>query len=165
MEDGQWSGTSVGTPQGAVASPLWANVCLHYVLDLWVQQWRGRNARGNVVIVRNADDFVMGFQHRHEAERFLNDAARARPKPTRTAAIADRCTIRKYTNATMAQNPASSSVAGSHSMTQSKSGTFSSLDASIASPRGGGHFSLPAGSITFFFTSSIFFTLSQPLSR
>ena len=73
MEDGKWSGTSVGTPQGAVASPLLANVYLHYVLDLWVQQWRGRNACGDIVIVRYADDFVMGFQHRHEAERFLKD--------------------------------------------------------------------------------------------
>jgi group II intron reverse transcriptase/maturase len=73
IEDGKWSGTSVGTPQGAVISPLLANVYLHYVLDLWVQQWRSRNARGDVIIVRYADDFVMGFQHRDEAERFLKD--------------------------------------------------------------------------------------------
>ena len=73
VEDGTWSGTNVGTPQGAVASPLLANVYLHYVLDLWVQQWRSRNACGDVVIVRYADDFVMGFQHRDEAERFLKD--------------------------------------------------------------------------------------------
>ncbi len=73
MEDGQWTGTVVGTPQGAVISPLLANVYLHYVLDLWVHQWRGRNARGDVIIVRYADDFVMGFQHRDEAERFLKD--------------------------------------------------------------------------------------------
>jgi len=73
IEDGQWTGTKVGTPQGAVISPLLANVYLHYVLDLWVQQWRSRNARGDVIIVRYADDFVMGFQHRDEAERFLND--------------------------------------------------------------------------------------------
>jgi len=73
MEDGKWSGTKAGTPQGAVASPLLANVYLHYVLDLWVQQWRSRHARGDAVIVRYADDFVMGFQHRDEAERFLND--------------------------------------------------------------------------------------------
>ena len=73
MEDGKWSGTNVGTPQGAVVSPLLANVYLHYVLDLWVQQWRSRNARGDVIIVRYADDFVMGFQHRDEAKRFLKD--------------------------------------------------------------------------------------------
>ena len=72
-EDGQWSKTEVGTPQGAVVSPLLANVYLHYVFDLWVQQWRGRNARGDVIVVRYADDFVLGFQHRHEAERFLAD--------------------------------------------------------------------------------------------
>jgi group II intron reverse transcriptase/maturase len=72
-EDGRWSETKVGTPQGAVASPLLANVYLHYVFDLWVQQWRKRHAKGDVIVVRYADDFVLGFQHRHEAERFLND--------------------------------------------------------------------------------------------
>jgi group II intron reverse transcriptase/maturase len=72
-EAGAWSETLVGTPQGAVISPLLANVYLHYVLDLWAQQWRGRCARGDVIIVRYADDFVLGFQHRWEAERFLND--------------------------------------------------------------------------------------------
>jgi group II intron reverse transcriptase/maturase len=70
---GRWSETTVGTPQGAVASPLLANVYLHYVFDLWVQQWRQRNAKGDVIVVRYADDFVLGFQHRQEAERFLDD--------------------------------------------------------------------------------------------
>jgi RNA-directed DNA polymerase len=70
-EDGEWSRTTVGTPQGAVISPLAANVFLHYVLDLWVRQWRDRHARGDVVIVRYADDFVMGFQHQDDAERCL----------------------------------------------------------------------------------------------
>jgi len=73
MEEGIWSKTELGTPQGAVVSPLLANVYLHYVLDLWVQQWRGRHARGEVIIVRYADDFVMGFQYREEAERFLGE--------------------------------------------------------------------------------------------
>jgi len=73
MEEGAWSETEVGTPQGSVVSPLLANVYLHYVLDLWVHQWRGRNARGDVIIVRYADDFVLGFQHQSEAERFLGD--------------------------------------------------------------------------------------------
>jgi group II intron reverse transcriptase/maturase len=72
-EDGTWSPTTVGTPQGAVISPLLANVYLHYVLDLWAHQWRGRHARGDVIIARYADDFVLGFQHRSEAERFLAD--------------------------------------------------------------------------------------------
>lgn len=72
-EDGQWSPTNVGTPQGAVASPLLANVFLHYVFDLWVQHWRMKSARGDVIVVRYADDFVLGFQHRHEAERFLRE--------------------------------------------------------------------------------------------
>jgi group II intron reverse transcriptase/maturase len=70
-EDGRWSKTEVGTPQGAVASPFLANVYLHYVLDLWVDQWRKRKARGDVIIVRYADDFVMGFEQRSEAEQFL----------------------------------------------------------------------------------------------
>jgi group II intron reverse transcriptase/maturase len=73
MENGAWSETQVGTPQGAVISPFLANVFLHYVLDLWVQQWRTKTARGNVIIVRYADDFVLGFQSRSEAERFLRD--------------------------------------------------------------------------------------------
>jgi group II intron reverse transcriptase/maturase len=72
-EDGMWSRVEVGTPQGSVISPLLANVYLYYTLDLWVTQWRGRHASGDVIIVRYADDFVMGFQHRHEAERFLTD--------------------------------------------------------------------------------------------
>ena len=67
-EDGQWSSTVVGTPQGATISPLLANVYLHYVLDLWVEAWRKRHARGEVYIVRYADDFVMGFQYRDDAQ-------------------------------------------------------------------------------------------------
>lgn len=72
-EDGEWSRTTVGTPQGAVISPLLANTFLHYVLDLWVDQWRKRHARGDVIIVRYADDFVIGFQHRSEAERCVRE--------------------------------------------------------------------------------------------
>ena len=60
-----------GDAQGASASPLLANVYLHYVFDLWAHQWRRRNARGDVVLVRFADDYVVGFQHRDDAERFL----------------------------------------------------------------------------------------------
>ena len=63
--------TKEGTPQGAVISPMLANLYLHYVLDLWVQAWRKKVARGDVIIVRYADDAVLGFQHREEAERFL----------------------------------------------------------------------------------------------
>lgn len=70
-EDGQWSETKIGTPQGAVISPLLANIYLHYVLDQWVMEWRRKFAFGDVIIVRYADDFVLGFQHRREAERFL----------------------------------------------------------------------------------------------
>jgi RNA-directed DNA polymerase len=70
-EDGQWSETKRGTPQGAVVSPLLANVYLHYVFDLWVEAWRKKVAKGDVVVVRYADDLVVGFQYRTEAERFL----------------------------------------------------------------------------------------------
>ncbi|MDQ6699971.1 MAG: group II intron reverse transcriptase/maturase [Acidobacteriota bacterium] len=72
-EDGTWSETDVGTPQGAVVSPLLANVYLHYVFDLWVEAWRRKVASGHVVVVRYADDLVVGFQHRAEAERFLKE--------------------------------------------------------------------------------------------
>ena len=62
-----------GTPQGAVASPLLANVFLHYAFDLWVKQWRAKAATGDMIVVRYADDFVVGFQHRRDAERFLRE--------------------------------------------------------------------------------------------
>jgi group II intron reverse transcriptase/maturase len=71
LEDGRYIETSEGTPQGAVISPLLANIYLHYVLDLWAHEWRQRQARGNVNIVRYADDFVLGFQYKDDAERFL----------------------------------------------------------------------------------------------
>ena len=70
-EDGQWSESKVGTPQGAVVSPLLANVYLHYVFDLWVEAWRKKVARGEVIVVRYADDLVVGFESRAEADRFL----------------------------------------------------------------------------------------------
>jgi group II intron reverse transcriptase/maturase len=72
-EDGQWSETNVGTPQGAVVSPLIANVYLHYVFDLWADVWRRKAAKGDVIIVRYADDLVMGFQQRADAVRFLEE--------------------------------------------------------------------------------------------
>jgi RNA-directed DNA polymerase len=70
MEDGVIEPTVEGTPQGAVASPLLANIYLHYVFDLWANQWRKRHAEGNVVIVRYADDIVIGFDKAHDAKRF-----------------------------------------------------------------------------------------------
>ena len=73
IEDGTWTASEQGTPQGASASPLLANVYLHYVFDLWAQQWRKRHAHGDVIIVRFADDFVVGFQHQADAKRFLED--------------------------------------------------------------------------------------------
>jgi group II intron reverse transcriptase/maturase len=72
-EEGKWSKTEVGTPQGAVASPLLANIYLHYVFDLWVRHWRKHRAAGDLIVVRYADDIVMGFENRDEAERFLQE--------------------------------------------------------------------------------------------
>ncbi len=72
-EDGEWSKTEVGTPQGSVISPLLSNIYLHYVLDKWVTEWRKNKANGEVIIVRYADDFVMRFQYRSSVERFLQE--------------------------------------------------------------------------------------------
>jgi len=73
IEDGEWSLTETGTAQGASVSPLLSNVFLHYVFDLWADQWRRRHARGDVILSRYADDFLAGFEHREDAERFLAD--------------------------------------------------------------------------------------------
>ena len=73
LEDGQVTRSELGTVQGGSISPLLANVYLHYAFDLWVEQWRARHARGDVVIVRYADDWVAGFQHRADAERFRRE--------------------------------------------------------------------------------------------
>jgi group II intron reverse transcriptase/maturase len=73
LEDGKRTGGTVGSPQGATISPLLANVYLHYVLDLWVNHWRKRYARGDVIVVRYADDFVVGFQYRSDAERLQTE--------------------------------------------------------------------------------------------
>ena len=72
MEQGKIEHARQGTPQGGSISPLLANIYLHYALDVWVQEWR-EQARGEVIIVRYADDFVVGFQHHEEAKRFLHD--------------------------------------------------------------------------------------------
>jgi len=72
-EDGQWSETKQGTPQGAVISPLLANVYLHYVFDLWVDVWRRKVAKGDVIVVRYVDDLVLGFQLKADATRFLQE--------------------------------------------------------------------------------------------
>ena len=71
MEDGRWFETQEGTPQGSVISPILANLYLHYVLDIWANVWRKKVAQGDMIIVRYADDAVLGFQHRSDAERFL----------------------------------------------------------------------------------------------
>ena len=73
VESGHKIDVRVGTPQGAVISPLLANIYLHYVFDLWTHQWRGRHARGDVMIVRYADDSVLGFESKADVDRFLED--------------------------------------------------------------------------------------------
>jgi group II intron reverse transcriptase/maturase len=77
LEDGEWSVSEEGTPQGAVVSPLLANVYLHYTFDLWAERWRRREAKGNVIILRYADDIVVGFEHEADAGHFW-DAMRLR---------------------------------------------------------------------------------------
>jgi group II intron reverse transcriptase/maturase len=75
LEDGKRLAVMEGTPQGGSASPLLANVYLHYVFDLWVQQWRRTQARGDIIVVRFADDTVMGFETKADADRFQCDLA------------------------------------------------------------------------------------------
>ncbi len=76
LEKEQWGETKEGTPQGGSASPLLANIYLHYVFDVWAQSWRKKQARGDVIMVRYADDIILGFQHRQEAEKFLVEMRR-----------------------------------------------------------------------------------------
>jgi group II intron reverse transcriptase/maturase len=91
LEDGQWQATVEGTPQGATASPLLANIYLHYAFDRWIQRWRKRHARGDVIVVRFADDIIVGFQHRSDAircrkeleERLRKFSLELHPKKTR----------------------------------------------------------------------------------
>src|ERR671926_592433 len=73
LEEGRGVQTVEGAPQGAVISPLLANIFLHYASDLWVARWRRRHATGDMIVVRYADDQIVGFEHRRDAERFLAD--------------------------------------------------------------------------------------------
>ena len=72
LEDGSWTPSEAGTPQGGSISPLAANLYMHYVFDLWAQWWRRTAAQGDMVVVRYLDDFIGGFQTRRETDRFLN---------------------------------------------------------------------------------------------
>jgi RNA-directed DNA polymerase len=73
LEEGLEIATTQGTPQGAVISPFLANIYLHYVFDLWAQRWRRHQAQGDMIVIRYADDTVLGFEHREDAEQFLKD--------------------------------------------------------------------------------------------
>jgi group II intron reverse transcriptase/maturase len=70
LEDGQWSSSETGTPQGAVVSPTLSNIYLHYAFDLWAERWRHHEAHGHVILVRYADDILAGFEHESDAGRF-----------------------------------------------------------------------------------------------
>ena len=72
LESGERREVDAGTPQGAGISPLLANIYLHYVFDLWVRRWRRREASGQAIVVRYADDFVLGFQYEADGQRFLS---------------------------------------------------------------------------------------------
>ena len=73
LEGGECEPSEVGTPQGALISPLLANIFLHYALDAWVERWRNDPQRGPMIFVRYADDFVMGFKHERDAQAMLVD--------------------------------------------------------------------------------------------
>ena len=73
LEDGEWMETESGTPQGAGISPLLANIFLHYVFDLWVAKWRRGQARGDMIVIRYADDTLLGFEHEKDAIRMLSE--------------------------------------------------------------------------------------------
>lgn len=73
LEDGVRTRSETGAPQGGSASPLLANVYLHYVFDLWAHRWRKTQTRGDVIIVRYADDIVVGFQYESDAKRFRRE--------------------------------------------------------------------------------------------
>jgi hypothetical protein len=103
LEDGVVTVSERGTGQGSVASPLLANVYLHYVFDLWAERWRQREATGDVIIVRYADDTVIGFEHEADARRFW-EAMRERlqefslsphPEKTRLIEFGRRAAIRR----------------------------------------------------------------------
>ena len=89
LEDGIVSGSDRGTGQGSVISPLLANIYLHYVFDLWAERWRRREATGDMIIVRYADDIVVGFEHEADARRFL-EAMRERLRSLRCRCIRTR---------------------------------------------------------------------------
>jgi RNA-directed DNA polymerase len=73
LEDGERTQSEIGTVQGGSISPILANIYLHYAFDLWVRQWRQRLANGDMIVVRYADDFIVGFEHKNDAERFLSE--------------------------------------------------------------------------------------------
>jgi RNA-directed DNA polymerase len=95
LEKGKWTASEAGTVQGGSVSPLLANIYLHYVFDLWVYHWRKTRAHGDVIVVRYADDFIVGFQYRREAERFLADL-RVRLQRFRLALHPDKTRILEF---------------------------------------------------------------------
>ena len=139
MEDGELREVREGTPQGGIISPLLANLFLHYALDLWVQQWRKRHARGEMYIVRYADDFVMGFQHEEDAramraalaERSVTARSSASNcTPTRRACSASGDSPEKRARAMGGPSPKrSTSSASRTSAERAGPGRFSSGDA------------------------------------
>ena len=124
--------SETGTPQGAVISPLLANIYLHYVLDLWAEQWRRREATGDMIIVRYADDIVVGFEHEADARRFL-DGLRARmaefaltlhPEKTRLIEFGRFAARTPRAHAGWASRRPSTSWASPSSAARSRSGRF-----------------------------------------
>jgi RNA-directed DNA polymerase len=95
IEGGRVTRSQVGAPQGAVISPILANAYLHYVYDLWVQRWRQTKANGDMIVVRFADDTIVGFEHEHEATVFLHDL-QERPRAFELALHPDKTRLIRF---------------------------------------------------------------------
>ena len=88
MDDGAWTDTGMGTPQGNIVSPSLGNVFLHYALDLWFhRKWHPKVPQGEAIIVRYADDVVVGFQHKRDAEQYLRDVRHGHGHPPHTRTV------------------------------------------------------------------------------
>ena len=134
LEAGEWRCSEEGTPQGGSASPLLANLYLHYVFDLWVQHWRKTKAKGDVIVVRWADDFVVGFEHQQDAEQFHQALAerfakfRLKLHPEKTRVIEFGRWAAKQRQARGQGKPETFNFLGfTHSCSQTRKGKFTVL--------------------------------------
>ena len=134
LEEGRWWCSEEGTPQGGSASPLLANIYLHYVFDLWVQHWRKTKAKGDLIVVRWADDFVVGFEHQQDAEQFHQELAerfaqfKLKLHPEKTRVIEFGRFAVKQRKARGQEKPETFNFLGfTHSCSQTRKGKFTVL--------------------------------------